>query len=77
MSDRYSQLIRTPIGKFVAGNVGLPQPVKLERYEPGQPVVTGKVLLGAAPAGALVNAVAQVLADVGAEVDTALEGDAR
>ena len=77
MSDRYSQLIRTPIGKFVAGNVGLPQPVALERYEPGQPVVTGKVLLGAAAGGGLVEAAAQVLASAGAEVDTALEGDAR
>ena len=77
MSDRYSQLIRTPIGKFVAGNVGLPQPVALERYQPGQPVVTGKVLLGAAGAGGFSDAVAQVLASAGAEVDTALEGDAR
>jgi 3-oxoacyl-[acyl-carrier protein] reductase len=80
MSDRYSQLIRTPIGKFVAGNVGLPQPVALERHEEGQPVVTGKVLLGgsgAGDAGAVVAAAAQALADVGAQVDTALEGAAR
>ena len=77
MSDRYSQLIRTPIGKFVAGNVGLPQPVALERHEKGAPVIRGKVLLGGARGGTLVNALAQVLAEVGAEVDTALEGDAR
>jgi 3-oxoacyl-[acyl-carrier protein] reductase len=77
MSDRYSQLIRTPVGKFVAGNVGLPQPVELERYEVGDPVIDGKVLLGAAAGSGIVSAAAQVLADAGAEVDTALEGDAR
>jgi 3-oxoacyl-[acyl-carrier protein] reductase len=77
MSDRYSQLIRTPVGKLIAANVGLPQPVDLDRYEPGQPLVEGKVLLGGAPGGTLLGAAAQVLAGAGAEVDTALEGDAR
>ena len=38
MADRYQQLINTPIGRIVSKQVGLPSPVKLERYEPGQPV---------------------------------------
>ena len=49
MSDRYQQLVNTPIGKIVSKQIGLPAPVKLERYERGQPVVTGAVLFGAAP----------------------------
>jgi 3-oxoacyl-[acyl-carrier protein] reductase len=76
MSDRYSQLIRTPVGKFVAGNVGLPQPVALERYSgPGGPLIEGTVLLGGD--GSLAGAAAQVLADAGAEVATRLEDGAR
>ena len=39
MADRYQQLINTPIGKIVSKQIGLPAPVKLERYERGQPVV--------------------------------------
>ncbi|MBK5230168.1 MAG: hypothetical protein JJE27_03240, partial [Thermoleophilia bacterium] len=54
--------MNSPIGNFIAPKVGLPQPVKLERYKPGQPVVAGKVLTGAAPGGRLGEAIAQVLA---------------
>jgi 3-oxoacyl-[acyl-carrier protein] reductase len=68
MSDRYSQLVNTPIGKLVAGQVGLPRPVSLERYSPGQPVITGTVLLGAAPGSRLSAAAEQVLGAVGAAV---------
>ena len=39
MSDRYQQLVNTPIGKIVSKQIGLPAPVKLERYEPGQPLM--------------------------------------
>src|ERR1700753_968793 len=48
MTDRYAQLVHTPIGKLVTKQVGLPQPSRLERYEPGRPVISGPVLLGAA-----------------------------
>jgi len=69
MSDLYSQFVRTPIGKFVAGNAGLPQPVALERYAgPGSPLIDGGVLLGAAPGGRMAEPVAQVLAEAGADV---------
>jgi 3-oxoacyl-[acyl-carrier protein] reductase len=68
MADRYQQLINTPIGKLVSKQVGLPAPVKLERYAPGQPVISGPVLVGGAPGGRLGAAVERVLSDAGAEV---------
>ena len=37
MSDRYQQLINTPVGRIVSKQVGLPAPVALERYEPVSP----------------------------------------
>jgi 3-oxoacyl-[acyl-carrier protein] reductase len=70
MADRYQQLVNTPIGKLVTKQVGLPSPVKLERYEPGQPVISGPVLFGAAPGGRLSEAVDAVLRDIGADVVT-------
>jgi 3-oxoacyl-[acyl-carrier protein] reductase len=70
MSDRYQQLVNTPIGKIVSKQIGLPSPVKLERYERGQPVVSGPVLFGAAPGARLAGAVAQILANIHAAVHT-------
>lgn len=75
--DLYSQLVNSRIGGIVAGNVGLPQPVELDRYEPGHPVIDGEVLLGAAPGGSLAEAAARVLAGTGASVHTELDSDAR
>lgn len=75
MSDRYSQLINTPVGRIVSKQVGLPQPTRLERYEWGQPVIHGPVLLGAAPEGRLAPPLAGVLAAIGAEVHTAMQDE--
>ncbi|MBJ7348824.1 MAG: 3-oxoacyl-ACP reductase [Thermoleophilaceae bacterium] len=76
MADTYSAVVNSSAGSFVASKVGLPQPVILERYKAGQPVVNGKVLLGAAPGGRLTAAVQAVLADVRADVSSEVgEGD--
>ncbi len=77
MSDRYQQLVNTPIGKIVSKQIGLPSPVKLQRYERGQPVIDGPVLLGSAPGGRLAGATAQVLKAIDAEVHTPLDDDVR
>lgn len=77
MSDRYQQLVNTPIGRIVSKQIGLPAPASLERYEPGQRVVAGTVLLGAAPGSRLVASAAAVLAAVGADVQTPMQEDAR
>jgi 3-oxoacyl-[acyl-carrier protein] reductase len=67
MSDRYSQLVNAPVLSSVARQVGLPQPVELDRYRPGAPVVSGPVLTGAAPGGRLGKAVSALLDQIKAE----------
>jgi len=68
MSDRYQRLANTPIGRRFARGIGLPTPAPLERYEPGKPVVSGPVLLGAAHGGRLAEPARAVLDSIGAEV---------
>jgi 3-oxoacyl-[acyl-carrier protein] reductase len=46
MSDRYQSLIHTPIGQLLAKNLGLPNPVKLDRYTEGDALVDGTVAVG-------------------------------
>jgi len=65
MSDLYSQVVNSAPGRFVASRVGLPQPAKLERHEPGAPVVSGAVLAGAAPRGRLGKQVERLLGAIG------------
>jgi 3-oxoacyl-[acyl-carrier protein] reductase len=72
MSDRYQQLVNTPIGKVVAKQVGLPNPLQLQRYEAGQPVISGPVLLGS-PGGRLAGALTQILAAIDADVSTPMD----
>jgi 3-oxoacyl-[acyl-carrier protein] reductase len=72
MPDRYSQIVNAPVVSTVARQVGLPQPVDLDRYQPAQPgvpgpVVAGPVLSGAAPGGRLERALKKILDDIGAE----------
>jgi 3-oxoacyl-[acyl-carrier protein] reductase len=46
MSDRYQSLIHTPVGQLLAKNLGLPNPVRLDRWSPGDPLVDGTVVVG-------------------------------
>ena len=77
MADRYSQLINTPIGKVLSKQLGLPQPMTLQRWEPGQPVVSGPVLFGGAPGGRLAPSVARVLAAIEADIHTPMQQEIR
>jgi 3-oxoacyl-[acyl-carrier protein] reductase len=67
MSDRYSQVVNAPVVSTVAKQLGLPQPVELDRYKPGAPVVSGPVLSGAAPGGRLGKTIAAFLDQIKAE----------
>jgi 3-oxoacyl-[acyl-carrier protein] reductase len=77
MTDLYSQMANSPLGRLVVKNAGLPQPVALERYAQGDPVIRGRVLLGAAPGGRVAPAAARVLAESGAETATEMREPAR
>jgi 3-oxoacyl-[acyl-carrier protein] reductase len=67
MSDRYSQIVNAPVISKVAGQLGLPRPVELERFQPGDPVVRGRVLSGAAPGGRVTGALRSLLDEIRAE----------
>ena len=67
MSDRYSQIVNAPVVGSIAKQLGLPQPVELDRYRPGAPVVSGPVLSGAAPGGRLGKVVSGFLDQIKAE----------
>ena len=67
MPDRYSQIVNAPVVSTVARQVGLPQPVALDRLQPGAPVVAGAVLSGAAPGCRLERPLKKLLDAIGAE----------
>jgi 3-oxoacyl-[acyl-carrier protein] reductase len=77
VTDRYTQIVNLPPAKLVAKNVGLPVPTPLERWEPGAPLVDGRVLLGAAPGGRLGRAVTGVLAAAGVDAATEMHEELR
>jgi 3-oxoacyl-[acyl-carrier protein] reductase len=61
MSDRYQQFTQSFPGRFITKRLGMPQPTPLRRYEPGQPLLDGPALVGAAPGGRLLAPIAEVL----------------
>jgi 3-oxoacyl-[acyl-carrier protein] reductase len=67
MSDRYSQIVNAPVVSTVVKQLGLPQPVSLDRYREGAPVVAGPVLTGAAPGGRLDKVLSAFLDAIKAE----------
>ncbi|HEY1156033.1 MAG TPA: 3-oxoacyl-ACP reductase [Arthrobacter sp.] len=52
MADTYTQLVNSGPGRNLAKKLGLPQPAVLRRYEPGQPLVAGPVVVVGDTAGA-------------------------
>jgi 3-oxoacyl-[acyl-carrier protein] reductase len=75
MPDRYQQLVNSQIGSLIATQLGLPRPTQLRRYEPGEPVVAGPVLLGGADGGRLRKPATELLEHLGAQVHTEPTGD--
>jgi 3-oxoacyl-[acyl-carrier protein] reductase len=67
MPDRYSQIVNAPVVSSVARQVGLPQPVDLDRFVPDSPVIAGPVLSGATAGARLERPLKALLDDIGAE----------
>ena len=76
-TDRYQQLTQSAPGRFISKRLGLPQPVPLRRYEPGQPLLDGPALVGGAPGGRLLKPIAKVLKATNSEAYVTPQGDAQ
>ena len=67
MSDRYLNLVNSPVGSAVASRVGLPRPAVLRRYSAGDPLLPGPALLGSTT-GKAAAALKRLLTSAGVEV---------
>lgn len=67
MSDSYLGFANSAMGSRIAAALGLPQPLPLERFKPGQPVVKGSVLVGGGGDPALLPALAAAFQSMGAQ----------
>lgn len=68
MSDRYASFVQSGPGRAVAKRLGLPDPPRLRRHRPGDPLVTGPVVLDSAPDGRLAGPVGTLLTAAGVEL---------
>ncbi|MDV6011050.1 3-oxoacyl-ACP reductase [Haloechinothrix sp. LS1_15] len=75
MADRYQQFTNSSVGKFLVPKLGLPSPTPLRRYEPGQPLLDGPALLGAAPGGRLEKTLTEQLRAAGVELHSSAAAD--
>ncbi|GAB3674984.1 3-oxoacyl-ACP reductase [Saccharopolyspora tripterygii] len=66
MSDRYQQFTQSAFGRQFVKKLGLPDPTPLRRFKPGEPLITGPVLLGGS--GRLADSLNATLQEVGADV---------
>ena len=71
-SDRYSQLVGSGPGSFLASRLGLPRPEPLRRYVAGEPALPGPVLVGGT--GRLAEPLLELLADLDATTDQSGDG---
>lgn len=53
--DWYRSLVNNPISGQLSRQLGLPRPAQLRRYQPGQPLTDGPVLVGTAGSGKLAD----------------------
>ncbi|WP_326562059.1 3-oxoacyl-ACP reductase [Micromonospora sp. NBC_01796] len=68
MSDRYASFANSGAGRALVKRLGLPDPPRLRRYRPGDPLVPGPVLFDAAPGGRLREPVTKLLTSAGVEL---------
>src|SRR6478609_4189988 len=72
MTDRYQDFVSSPLGKLLVKNLGLPNPVPLDRYVAGSPLVDGTVVVGGT--GRLVESLPGILETL--DIETATTTDA-
>lgn len=67
MQDSYLKFANTGFGARLTAMLGLPHPLVLQRYQPGQPPVAGSVLLGGGGAPRLLAPLATAFSAMGAQ----------
>jgi 3-oxoacyl-[acyl-carrier protein] reductase len=67
MNDSYLGFANSTLGSRIASMLGLPQPLPLERFKPGQPVIKGGVLIGGGGTPQLRNALVAAFKSMGAQ----------
>ncbi|WCN81693.1 3-oxoacyl-ACP reductase [Micromonospora sp. LH3U1] len=82
MTDRYASFVQSAAGRALVKRLGLPDPPRLRRHHPGDPLLTGPALLGAATGGRLAEPIAKILTAAGVELadpaaDTAADSPQR
>ncbi|MGY1719903.1 3-oxoacyl-ACP reductase [Blastococcus sp. SYSU DS0552] len=75
MADWYTNFANSGFGTTITKQFGLPRPAELRRYEPGQPLLPGPVVVGSAGQGRLRDTVTAVLRDAGATVQSPVTAD--
>jgi 3-oxoacyl-[acyl-carrier protein] reductase len=75
MSDRYQDFVSSPVGRLMVKNLGLPNPVALDRYVAGSPLVDGTVVVGGA--GRLAESLPGILDTLGISSVVTTDGETR
>ncbi|MGC4854153.1 3-oxoacyl-ACP reductase [Micromonospora sp. DT4] len=68
MTDRYASFVQSAAGRALVKRLGLPDPPRLRRHQPGDPLLPGPALLGAAGGGRLAEPVTTILTTAGVEL---------
>ncbi|MGC5285912.1 3-oxoacyl-ACP reductase [Micromonospora sp. DT231] len=68
MTDRYASFVQSAAGRALVKRLGLPDPPRLRRHHPGDPLLPGPALLGAAKGGRLAESLATILTTAGVEL---------
>ncbi|MGC5017376.1 3-oxoacyl-ACP reductase [Micromonospora sp. DT47] len=68
MTDRYASFVQSGAGRALVKRLGLPDPPRLRRHTPGDPLLPGPALLGAATDGRLAEPVGKILSAAGVEL---------
>ncbi|WP_435210120.1 3-oxoacyl-ACP reductase [Micromonospora sp. bgisy143] len=68
MTDRYASFVQSAAGRTLVKRLGLPDPPRLRRHQPGDPLLPGPALLGAADGGRLAEPVSTILTAAGVEL---------
>lgn len=75
MADWYTNFANSGFGTTITKQLGLPRPAELRRYEPGEPLLPGPVVVGSAGQGRLRDTVSAVLRDAGVTVQSPVTAD--